>query len=260
MKTDETSTPRREAGLVAGTSQDSPPVSLPADALDDQIAIVGTASASRRGSRLGARDRILRTDPGFRSIHPSIVSLVGRPRAFRARPSSAPIQSSTVRNLTRALDRLGRGGNFSQRGFQQLLRRCRGPADYRHRLVGSKTPQHRPLGDAHEMFRCHLQHQDGVTSGCGIPVEIARTAVIGKTPVRERRVVSAPIAGTLLRIRPKAGEAAQRIALLVRACRDEGEREQRLLAQVLTAMPRRGCSGCTFRGRWMASKSTRSRR
>jgi len=31
-------------------------------------------------------------------------------------------------------------------------------------------------------------------------------------------------------------EAAQRITLLVRACRDEGERERRLPAQVLAAM------------------------
>ena len=31
-------------------------------------------------------------------------------------------------------------------------------------------------------------------------------------------------------------EAAQRIAPLVRACRDEGERERRLPAQVLAAM------------------------
>jgi hypothetical protein len=42
MKTDKTSTARRADGMVAGTSQDSPPVSLPADALDDRIAIVGT--------------------------------------------------------------------------------------------------------------------------------------------------------------------------------------------------------------------------
>jgi hypothetical protein len=55
-------------------------------------------------------------------------------------------------------------------------------------------------------------------------------------------------------------EAAQRIAPLVRACRDEGERERRLPAQVLAAMHKRGRSGCTFRRRWMASKSTRSRR
>jgi hypothetical protein len=34
-------------------------------------------------------------------------------------------------------------------------------------------------------------------------------------------------------------EAARSIALLVRACRDEGERERRLPAQVLAAMQRR---------------------
>ena len=55
-------------------------------------------------------------------------------------------------------------------------------------------------------------------------------------------------------------EAAQRITLLVRACRDEGERERRLPAQVLAACTRRGCSGCISRRRWMASTSTRSRR
>ena len=44
-------------------------------------------------------------------------------------------------------------------------------------------------------------------------------------------------------------EAAQRIAPLVRACRDEGERDRRLPAQVLAAMHGRGCSGCTFRRR-----------
>jgi hypothetical protein len=55
-------------------------------------------------------------------------------------------------------------------------------------------------------------------------------------------------------------EAAQRIAPLVRACRDESERERRLPAQVLAAITRRGCSGRTFRRRWMVSKSTRSRR
>ena len=36
-------------------------------------------------------------------------------------------------------------------------------------------------------------------------------------------------------------EAAQRIAPLVRACRDEGERERRLPVQVLAAMHERCC-------------------
>ena len=53
-------------------------------------------------------------------------------------------------------------------------------------------------------------------------------------------------------------EAAQRIAPLVRL-------PQRGRAATASAGPggrctRRGCSGCTFRRRWMASKSTRSRR
>jgi hypothetical protein len=51
-------------------------------------------------------------------------------------------------------------------------------------------------------------------------------------------------------------EVAQRIAPLVRACRDEGERERRMAAQVLAAMH----EARLFRRRWMASKSTRSRR
>jgi hypothetical protein len=59
MKTDKTSTPRRGAGLVAGTSQDPPPVSLAADALDDRIAIVGTAGSGKTYAAKGFVERLL---------------------------------------------------------------------------------------------------------------------------------------------------------------------------------------------------------
>ena len=55
-------------------------------------------------------------------------------------------------------------------------------------------------------------------------------------------------------------EAAQRITPLVRACRDQGERERRLPAQVLAAMHEARLFRMYIRKPWMASKSTRSRR
>ena len=59
MKTDKASTLWRGAGLVAGTSQDSPPVNLPADALDDRIAIVGTAGSGKTYAAKGFVERLL---------------------------------------------------------------------------------------------------------------------------------------------------------------------------------------------------------
>jgi hypothetical protein len=47
MKTAGISTTRRGAGLVAGGSRDSPLAVLPTEALDDRIAIVGTAGSGK---------------------------------------------------------------------------------------------------------------------------------------------------------------------------------------------------------------------
>jgi uncharacterized protein len=70
MKTDKTSTPRRGAGLVAGTSQDSPPVSLPADALDDRIAIVGTAGSGKTYAAKGFVERLLESGARVAIVDP----------------------------------------------------------------------------------------------------------------------------------------------------------------------------------------------
>ena len=70
MKTDKTSTPRRGAGLVAGTSQHSPVVSLPADALDDRIAIVGTAGSGKTYAAKGFVERLLESGARVAIVDP----------------------------------------------------------------------------------------------------------------------------------------------------------------------------------------------
>jgi uncharacterized protein len=70
MKTHKTSTPRRGAGLVAGTRQDSPPVSLPADALDDRIAIVGTAGSGKTYAAKGFVERLLESGARVAIVDP----------------------------------------------------------------------------------------------------------------------------------------------------------------------------------------------
>jgi hypothetical protein len=59
MKNAKTSSLRRGAGLIAGTGQDSPPVVLAAETLDDRIAIVGTAGSGKTYAAKGFVERLL---------------------------------------------------------------------------------------------------------------------------------------------------------------------------------------------------------
>ena len=59
MKIEKTSTPRPGAGRVAGGTGDSPLVSLPAEALDDRIAIVGTAGSGKTYAAKGFVEQLL---------------------------------------------------------------------------------------------------------------------------------------------------------------------------------------------------------
>jgi DNA helicase HerA-like ATPase len=59
MKNAKTSSLRRGAGLIADTGQDSPPVGLAAEALDDRIAIVGTAGSGKTYAAKGFVERLL---------------------------------------------------------------------------------------------------------------------------------------------------------------------------------------------------------
>jgi uncharacterized protein len=70
MKIEKTSTPRAGAGLVAGTSQDSPGGSLSADALDDRIAIVGTAGSGKTYAAKGFVKRLLESGARITIVDP----------------------------------------------------------------------------------------------------------------------------------------------------------------------------------------------
>jgi uncharacterized protein len=59
MKNARTSSPRRGTGAVAGVVQNSPLVGLPADALDDRIAIVGTAESGKTYAAKGFVEQLL---------------------------------------------------------------------------------------------------------------------------------------------------------------------------------------------------------
>jgi hypothetical protein len=59
MKIEKTSTPQPRAGRAAGGSGGLPLVSLPAEALDDRIAIVGTAGSGKTYAAKGFVERLL---------------------------------------------------------------------------------------------------------------------------------------------------------------------------------------------------------
>ena len=59
MKIEKTSTPQPRAGRAAGGSGGLPLVSLPAEALDDRIAIVGAAGSGKTYAAKGFVERLL---------------------------------------------------------------------------------------------------------------------------------------------------------------------------------------------------------
>ena len=71
MKITATSAPRRGAGgLVASASRVSPQVSLPTEALDDRIAIVGTAGSGKTYAAKGFVERLLETGARVAIVDP----------------------------------------------------------------------------------------------------------------------------------------------------------------------------------------------
>src|SRR6516162_8204768 len=70
MKIEKTSTPRPGAGRVAGGTGDSPLVSLPAEALDDRIAIVGTAGSGKTYAAKGFVERLLESGARVAIVDP----------------------------------------------------------------------------------------------------------------------------------------------------------------------------------------------
>jgi uncharacterized protein len=70
MKTAGISTTRRGAGLVAGGSRDSPLAVLPTEALDDRIAIVGTAGSGKTYAAKGFVERLLESGARVAIVDP----------------------------------------------------------------------------------------------------------------------------------------------------------------------------------------------
>jgi hypothetical protein len=70
MKIEKTSTPRPGAGRVAGDSGELPLVSLPAEALDDRIAIVGTAGSGKTYAAKGFVERPLESGARVAIVDP----------------------------------------------------------------------------------------------------------------------------------------------------------------------------------------------
>jgi len=70
MKIEKISTPRPGAGRVAGDSGALPLVSLPAEALDDRIAIVGTAGSGKTYAAKGFVERLLESGARIAIVDP----------------------------------------------------------------------------------------------------------------------------------------------------------------------------------------------
>ena len=70
MTIEKTSTPRPGAGRVAGSSGGLPLVSLPAEALDNRIAIVGTAGSGKTYAAKGFVERLLESGARVAIVDP----------------------------------------------------------------------------------------------------------------------------------------------------------------------------------------------
>src|ERR1700751_3187559 len=70
MKTAGISTTRRRVGLVTGGNRESPQVSLPTEALDDRIAIVGTAGSGKTYAAKGFVERLLESGARVAIVDP----------------------------------------------------------------------------------------------------------------------------------------------------------------------------------------------